>query len=126
MSWSLGRAVTSVNATTILTQESQNKNALSVFMTVKLAGNFIASNQIGAFPRVSNKNNKYICVFYIYNPNFIKGAALNSINRSELLGTCTKVYTWCKFRGFKPRLHRMDHDTLRNAEDFIHSQNTGL
>ena len=45
-------------------------------MTVKLADGFIASDQTGSFPRVSNKGNKYICVFYIYDTNFIKGVAI--------------------------------------------------
>ena len=61
----LERDAASVDATTTPTQEPQNKKTLSVFMTVKLADGFIASDQTGAFPRVSNKGNKYICVFYI-------------------------------------------------------------
>ena len=63
-------------------------------MTVKLADGFIASDQTGAFPRVSNKGNKYICVFYIYDPNFIKGVAIKSRHRSEILEAYTKVYKW--------------------------------
>jgi hypothetical protein len=42
----------SVDATTIPVQEPQNKKTHSVFMTVKLADNFIASDRTGAFPRV--------------------------------------------------------------------------
>ena len=47
-------------------------------MTVKLADGFIASDQTGAFPRVSNNGNKYICVFYIYDTNFIKSVAISN------------------------------------------------
>ena len=66
-------------------------------MTVKLADSFIASDQTGAFPRVSNRGNKYICVFYIYDANYIKGLAIKSRHRSELLGAYKKVYKWCEY-----------------------------
>ena len=103
-----------------------NEKTHSVLMTKKLADGCIASNQTGAFPRVSKKVNKYICVFYIYDANFIKGVPIKSRHMSELLRAYTKVYKWCKSRGFKPRLHRTDNEMSSNAEDFIASQNTGM
>ena len=45
-------------------------------MTVKLVDSFIARNQTGAFPKVSNRGNTYICVFYVYDANYIKGLAI--------------------------------------------------
>ena len=87
---------------------------------------FIASNQTGAFPRVSNRGNKYICVFYVYESNFIKGIAIKSRHKSELLGAYTKVYKWCKSRGFKPKLHRMDNKTSNDVKEFIKAENTNL
>ena len=59
------------------TQVAGNKKTHLVFMTTVLADDWIASNQTGAFPRISNKGNKYICVFYVFNPNFIKGGRAN-------------------------------------------------
>jgi hypothetical protein len=91
-------------------------------MTVKLADNFIASKQTGAFPRVSNRGNKYICVFHEYNPNFIKDTAIKSRHVSELLGAYKKIYRWCESRGVKPKLHRMDSD----VEEFTTAQNIDL
>ena len=77
------------------TQETNNEKTLKVFMTVKLADGWIASDQTGAFPRVSSRGNKYICVFYIYDPNYIKGIAIKSRHRSDLLGAYQSVYNMC-------------------------------
>ena len=54
-------------------QEPGNPKTKYVFMTTQLADGWIASDQTGAFPRVSNRGNKHICVFYIFDANFIKG-----------------------------------------------------
>jgi hypothetical protein len=75
---------------------------------------------------LSSKGNRYICIFYIYDPTSIKGVAIKSRYRSKLLRVYQKVYTWCKSRGFKPKLHIMDNETPSNAKEFIASQNTGL
>ena len=92
-------------------------------MTAKLATSFIASDQTDTFPRMSNRGNTYICVFYMYDPNFIKGIAIKSRHRSELLGAYKQVYKWHKSRGFKPKLHRMDNETSSHVEEFIRAQN---
>ena len=91
-------------------------------MTTQLADGWIASDQTGAFPRVSNRGNKYICVFYIFDANFIKGIPIKSRHRSELLKAYTQVYKWCEARGFKPSLHRMDNERSQDVEAFITSQ----
>jgi hypothetical protein len=67
-------------------------------MTVKLADGFIASDQTGDYPRTSNRGNKYICILYVYNPNFIKGIAIKSKHSSELLKAYKNVYMWCETR----------------------------
>ena len=61
------------NTIYIPTQEPGNAKTNLVYMTVGKAEVFIARDQTGKFPRMSNKGNQYICVFYIYDPNFIKG-----------------------------------------------------
>ena len=63
---------------TIPEQEPGNAKTKFVFMTTQLADGWIASDQTGAFPRVSNRGNKYICVFYIFDANFIKGIPIKS------------------------------------------------
>ena len=47
-------------------------------MAVEDPEGFIASNQIGKFPKTSKEGMKYIFVFYIFDPNFIKWIPLMS------------------------------------------------
>ena len=66
------------DAISVPTQEPKNKKTNMVFMLVQLPEGFIASNQTGKFPRMSNRGMKYICVFYIHIPNYIKGILIKS------------------------------------------------
>ena len=93
-------------------------------MSVKRVEGYVASNQTGKFPRTSNKVMQCICVFHIYDPNYIKGVVLKSRRKEELLLAYQEVYTFCKSRGFKPKLHKMDNETSKDVEDFISFQNT--
>ena len=80
-------------AQSLSAQESGNKKTRKVFMTVKLADRFIASDQTGAYPRTSHRGYKYICVFYIYDANRIKGVAIKSRHASEILRAYQEMYT---------------------------------
>ena len=122
----LERDAAAQDATATPEQEPSNSRTKKVFMTVQLADGWIASDQTGAFPRVSNRGNKYISVFYVYDANHVKGIPLKSRHRSELLKAYETVYKWCEARGFKPELHRMDNETSADVEDFIRSQGTKL
>ena len=93
-------------------------------MSVKRVEGYADSDQTGKFPRMSNKGMQYICVFYIYDPNYIKGIALKSRKKEELLRAYQEVYSFCKNRGFKPRLRKMDNETSKDVEDFIAIPNT--
>ena len=59
-------------------QEPGNSKTRLFFMAVEAPEGFIASNQTGKFPKTSKEGMKYICVFYIFDPNFIKGIPLKS------------------------------------------------
>ena len=50
-----------------------------------LTSEYVASDQTGKFPITSNRGMQYICVFYIYDPNYIKGVALKIRIKEELL-----------------------------------------
>ena len=112
------------DAISLPTQDQDNNKTHLVFMSVKRVEGYVASDQTGKFPRTSNKGIQYVCVFYIYDPNFIKGVTLKIRKTEELLQAYQEVYTFCKNRGFKPKLHKMDNETSKDAEDFIASQNT--
>jgi len=120
------RAEAIEDAITIPQQEPNNAKTMLVYFTVKLAEGWMASDQTGAFPRVSNRGNKYIAIFYVYDPNFIKGLAIKSKHRTELLKAYETIYKYCEERGFKPKLQRMDNETSQVVEDFIKSQNANV
>ena len=122
------RTKAEADAVAIPEQEPNNQKTKHVYMTVNLADYFIASYQTGAYPRTSFRGNKYICVFYIFDPNYnyIKGNPIKSRHSSKLLKAYKDVYHWCESRGFKPVLHCMDNETPKEVEDFIQSHQTDL
>ena len=54
-----------------------------VYMTTVKAEGIIASDQTGMFARTSNRGNKYICIFYGYDTNFVKGTPIKSRKRES-------------------------------------------
>ena len=67
---------------------------------------------------------KYICIVYIYDPNFIKGIPLKSRKKEELLQAYKEIYSFCESRGYKPKLHKMDNETSKDVKNFIATQQT--
>ena len=106
----------------IPTQEPGYAKTNLVYMTVRKSEGFIASDQTGKFPRISNKGNQYFCAFYIYDQNFIEGTPIKSQKKEEPVKAYEQVYEWCERRGFKSQLHKMDNKTSKHVEDFIASQ----
>ena len=88
-------------------------------MTTVLVDDWIASDQTGAFQHTSKRGNKYICVFYVFDPNFIKGVPINRRHKEELLRAYQDAYKWCETRDVKPQLHKIDNETLKDVEEFI-------
>ena len=80
------------DAMTVPQQEPSNKKTNLVFMTTELADALITSDQTGAFPRASNRGNRYIAVFYVYDANHIKGVPIKSRHCQELLEAHETVY----------------------------------
>ena len=72
------------DAISIPIQEPGNAKTNLVYMTVQKAEGFIASDQTGKFPRISNKGNQYIYVFNIY--------AQTSLNVSRSRAERRKTY----------------------------------
>ena len=111
-------------ATSVPTQESNNEKTYLVYMSVEQIEGYVASDQTGKFPITSNRGMKYICVFYIRDPNFIKGIPLKISRKEELLRAYKEIYAYCERRGFKTKLHKMDNETSKDVEDFIPIQQT--
>jgi hypothetical protein len=64
-------------------QEPRNEKTRIIYMSTMKAEGLIASDQTGMFPRTSNRGNKYICIFYVYDSNFIKGVPIKSRKRES-------------------------------------------
>ena len=109
-----------------LTQTADNADTHLVFMSTVDASGLICSNQTGMFPCISSRGMKYVCIFYIYDANYIKSVPIKSRDKKELLRAYTEVYSFCQKRGFKPKLHKLDNDTSRDVEEFIASQKTDI
>ena len=89
-------------AITIPKQEPKNEETRVVYMTPVKAEGLIASDQTDVFPRTSNRGNKYICIFYVYDSNFIKGVPIKSRKKEELLKAYKEMYAYCEQRDYKP------------------------
>ncbi len=54
-------------------------------MTMIKISCMLFSNQLGRFPITSNRGNKYVVIFYIYDANFVKSIPIKSWLKEELL-----------------------------------------
>ncbi len=61
-----------------LPQEPYNARTQIIFMTIFEIPGMLFSNQLGWFPIMSNRGNKYVVIFYIYNANFVKSVPIKS------------------------------------------------
>ena len=93
-----------------------------VFMSTADSKGLVCSDQTGMFPRISNKGMKYVCIFYIYDANYIKSVPIKSREKKELLRAYQEVYAFCQQRGFAPKLHKLDNETSKEVEAFVASQ----
>eukprot|EP00957_Ditylum_brightwellii_P179027 13636913-Ditylum_brightwellii.AAC.1 len=59
-------------------QEPGNIKTNFVFAALEEVNGRIYSNQTGAFPKVSNRGNRYIMVFYVYDANHIQGIPIKN------------------------------------------------
>jgi hypothetical protein len=82
------------DAISITKQEPRNEKTHIVYMTAVKAEGLIARDQTGMFPWTSNRGNKYICIFYVCDSNFIKGVRIKSKKRgsySKHTRTCMHI-----------------------------------
>ena len=58
-------------------------------------------------------------MFYVFDPNCIKGVPIKSRHKEELLRAYQIVYKCCEVCAVKPQLHKMDTETSKDVEEFI-------
>ena len=67
------------DCTSIPQQEPGNTKTHKVYFTATNAGNgLIYCDQTGRFPRTSNRSNKYLSIFYVYNVNAVISVPIKS------------------------------------------------
>ena len=86
---------TNNECTSIPRQEPGNSKTHKVYFTATNADNgLVYSDQNGRFPRTSNRSNKYLAIFYVYNVN-------------ALLSVPIKIIRYYHAAFFSPNKHRM-------------------
>ncbi len=109
-----------------LPQEPFNARTHIVFMTIIEIPGKVFSNQLGRFPIMSNRGNKCVVIFYIYDANFVKSVPIKSRTKEELLQAYKLVYAYLTACCFDPQLHKMDNKTSHDVENFICKESTWL
>ena len=79
------------------------KKTYLVFMTIVAKEGLVASDQTDAFPQLSTRGHRYVCVFYVYDANYIKGVPIKSRKKEILLCAYKEAYNYCEDRGHKPK-----------------------
>jgi hypothetical protein len=77
-------------------------------------------------PITSNRGNKYVLIFYIYDANFVKSVPRKSQSKEELLQAYRLVYAYLTAQGFRLQLRKMDSKTSHDVKTFIREENTRL
>eukprot|EP00957_Ditylum_brightwellii_P153782 11705193-Ditylum_brightwellii.AAC.1 len=103
-------------------QEQGNFKTNYVFTMVEEIDGKVYSNQTGAFPRVSNRGNRYVMIFCVYDANYIKGIPIKSKKSEEYQKAYDDFYAELTTKGYKPTLHKLDNEASRDAIEWIEKQ----
>jgi hypothetical protein len=109
----------------LLPQKPFNARTHFVFMTIIKISGMLFSDQSSRFPITSNRGNKYVVIFYIYDANFVKSVPIKSWLKEELLRAYRLVYAYLTTRGSKLQLHKISKMS-QDVETFICEENTWL
>ena len=69
---------------------------------------------------------KYIMVCYAYDCNLIEAIPLKNRSNNEFQRAYKYIYDLLTRKGYKPQLHKLDNETLRDIKEWIHQQNTNI
>eukprot|EP00957_Ditylum_brightwellii_P103618 7894225-Ditylum_brightwellii.AAC.1 len=64
-------------------QEPGNIKTNIIFAALEEVDGRIYSDQTGAFPKISNRGNRYVMVFYVYDANQIQGIPIKNRTTAE-------------------------------------------
>jgi hypothetical protein len=106
-----------INTMEPLPQEPFNAHTHFIFMTIIKISGMLFSDHLGRFPITSNRGNKYVVIFYVYDAIFVKSVPIKSRSKEEILWPYRLVYAY-----FTAQDNKMSH----NNETFIHKEDTYL
>jgi hypothetical protein len=82
----------------------------------------INTDQIGRFPVVSSKGNKYIMIVYDYDSNVILAQPIKDRTAPELLKAFQIMEQELMATGLKPNLMKLDNEASTFLKDYLHQQ----
>ena len=100
-------------------QTKTNDKTHHVYITITNLSGKLYSDQTGLFLVTSSRVNFYVVIFYTLDRNHIKSYPIKFWHRNELLKSYEEVYSYLRFRVYRPQLHKSDNETFRNMESFI-------
>jgi hypothetical protein len=87
------------------------RNVVALSIPRKDLKGIIGTDQTGRFPVPSDRGHKYIFVLCDVDTNFIHGVPIKSRKKGELIRAFNEAYDVLVKGGFRPVLHRIDHET---------------
>jgi hypothetical protein len=82
----------------------------------------IYTDQMGRFPVVSSKGNKYIMILYDHDSNAIMAQPIKDRTAQELLRAFQVMEQKLVARGNKPKLMKLDNDASKLQKTYLHQQ----
>eukprot|EP00957_Ditylum_brightwellii_P176129 13411749-Ditylum_brightwellii.AAC.1 len=103
-----------------LQQEENNKEMHLVYMVIMEYENIgkIYSDQTGQFPVTASKDNKYVMVLYVYDPNAILLQSLKNRTDAEITRAYKTNVMELKKAGYNPNFHRLDNEAPPNLKEY--------
>ena len=89
----------------------RQRNVSVCSVPLKELKGIIGTDQTGRFPITSRRGHKYMFILCDMDTDFIYGVPIKSRKTGELLRAYDEAYTTLTTCGFKPVLHRIDHET---------------
>ena len=100
-------------------QTKTNYKTHHVYMKITNLSGKLYSDRTGRFPVTSSRGNCYVVIFYTLYGNHIKSYPINSQHIDDLLKSYDEVYSYLRFRGYCPQLHKLENETSKDIENFI-------
>lgn len=107
-------------------QGSNNYKMNMIYMTIIEVEDRLFTNQTRHIPTTSNRENKYIVMFYVIVAKHIKSYPIKSCHQSKILRVYLDVCQFLCVCGYWLQIYKLDNETLKDDELFITDNNARL